>query len=82
MTPPAVPSQTPSLGTPAIDVFYSFCWQVQLNMTKQSVDSQKTDELTAFMGLASEVKQGNVLLYGIEIDHSKVIFLMSYHYIC
>lgn len=51
-------------------------------MTKQSVDSQKTDELTAFMGLASEVIQGNVLLYGIEIDHSKVIFLMSYHYIC
>ncbi|XP_048017093.1 D-ribitol-5-phosphate cytidylyltransferase [Megalobrama amblycephala] len=45
---------------------------VQLNMTKQSVDSQKTDELTAFMGLASEVIQGNVLLYGIEIDHSKV----------
>ncbi|ROL45146.1 D-ribitol-5-phosphate cytidylyltransferase [Anabarilius grahami] len=55
---------------------------VQLNMTKQSVDSQKTDELTAFMGLASEVIQGNVLLYGIEINHSKVIFLMSYHYIC
>ncbi|XP_067221657.1 D-ribitol-5-phosphate cytidylyltransferase isoform X2 [Chanodichthys erythropterus] len=45
---------------------------VQLNMTKQSVDSQKTDKLTAFLGLASEVKQGNVLLYGIEIDHSKV----------
>lgn len=45
---------------------------VQLNMTKQSVESQKTDESTTFMGLASEVIQGNVLLYGIEIDHSKV----------
>jgi len=54
--------------------FSSFCWQVQLNMTKQSIDSQKTNELTAFMGLASEVLQGNVLLYGIEIDHSKVFF--------
>uniref|UniRef100_A0A671N0Q5 D-ribitol-5-phosphate cytidylyltransferase n=1 Tax=Sinocyclocheilus anshuiensis TaxID=1608454 RepID=A0A671N0Q5_9TELE len=45
---------------------------VQLNMTKQSVDSQKTDELTAFRSLASEVIQGNVLLYGIQIDHTKV----------
>ncbi|KAK7172036.1 hypothetical protein R3I93_004356 [Phoxinus phoxinus] len=45
---------------------------VQLNITKQSVNSQKTEELTAFMRLASEVIQGNVLLYGIEIDHSKV----------
>jgi len=43
-------------------------------MTKRSIDSQTTDELTAFMGLASEVLQGNVLLYGIEIDHSKVFF--------
>ncbi|XP_043114945.1 D-ribitol-5-phosphate cytidylyltransferase [Puntigrus tetrazona] len=42
---------------------------VQLNMTKQSVDSQKTDE---FRSLASEVIQGNVLLYGIQIDHTKV----------
>ncbi|XP_016397311.1 isoprenoid synthase domain-containing protein-like isoform X1 [Sinocyclocheilus rhinocerous] len=45
---------------------------VQLNMTKQSVDSQKTDELTAFRSLASEVIQGNVLLYGIQIEHTKV----------
>lgn len=45
---------------------------VQLNMTKQSVDSQKTDELTAFRSLASEVIQGNVLLCGIQIDHTKV----------
>ncbi|XP_067306462.1 D-ribitol-5-phosphate cytidylyltransferase [Pseudorasbora parva] len=45
---------------------------VQLNMTKQSAESQTTDELTAFINLASEVIQGNILLYGIEIDHSKV----------
>uniref|UniRef100_A0A9J8D0X0 D-ribitol-5-phosphate cytidylyltransferase n=1 Tax=Cyprinus carpio carpio TaxID=630221 RepID=A0A9J8D0X0_CYPCA len=45
---------------------------VQLNMTKQSVDSQKTDELAAFRSLASEVIQGNVLLYGIQIEHTKV----------
>ncbi|KAK2880844.1 hypothetical protein QQF64_008839 [Cirrhinus molitorella] len=45
---------------------------VQLNMTKQSADSQRTDELTVFRSLASEVLQGNVLLYGIQIDHSKV----------
>uniref|UniRef100_A0A672L8I8 D-ribitol-5-phosphate cytidylyltransferase n=1 Tax=Sinocyclocheilus grahami TaxID=75366 RepID=A0A672L8I8_SINGR len=45
---------------------------VQLNVTKQSVGSQKTDELTAFRSLASEVIQGNVLLYGIQIDHTKV----------
>lgn len=41
---------------------------VQLSKTKQSADSQETDE---FMALASEVKQRNVLLYGIKIDHSK-----------
>lgn len=62
--------------------FYSYCWQVQLNMTKQSVDSQGTDEMTVFKTLASEIVQGNVLLYGIQIDHSKVIFLMRYHYMC
>ncbi|KTF98357.1 hypothetical protein cypCar_00032058 [Cyprinus carpio] len=45
---------------------------VQLNMTKQSVDSQKTDELAAFRSLASEVIQGNVLLYGIQIEHTKI----------
>uniref|UniRef100_A0A672M9T9 D-ribitol-5-phosphate cytidylyltransferase n=1 Tax=Sinocyclocheilus grahami TaxID=75366 RepID=A0A672M9T9_SINGR len=45
---------------------------VQLNMAKQSVDSQKTDELTAFRSLASEVIQGNILLYGIQIEHTKV----------
>ncbi|XP_050984435.1 D-ribitol-5-phosphate cytidylyltransferase [Labeo rohita] len=45
---------------------------VQLNMTKQSVDSQGTDEMTVFKTLASEIVQGNVLLYGIQIDHSKV----------
>uniref|UniRef100_A0A8C2J6M4 D-ribitol-5-phosphate cytidylyltransferase n=1 Tax=Cyprinus carpio TaxID=7962 RepID=A0A8C2J6M4_CYPCA len=55
---------------------------VQLNMTKQSVDSQKTDELAAFRSLASEVIQGNVLLYGIQIEHTKVIFSMRYHYMC
>ncbi|KAI2656375.1 D-ribitol-5-phosphate cytidylyltransferase [Labeo rohita] len=55
---------------------------VQLNMTKQSVDSQGTDEMTVFKTLASEIVQGNVLLYGIQIDHSKVIFLMRYHYMC
>ncbi|KTG06565.1 hypothetical protein cypCar_00021783, partial [Cyprinus carpio] len=44
---------------------------VQLNMTNKSVDSQKTDEL-AFRTLASEVILGNVLLYGIQIDHTKV----------
>ncbi|XP_051521016.1 D-ribitol-5-phosphate cytidylyltransferase-like isoform X2 [Myxocyprinus asiaticus] len=45
---------------------------VQLNMTKQSFDTQKADDLKAFMGLASEVLQGNILLYGIQTDHSKV----------
>lgn len=45
---------------------------VQLNMTNQSVDSQKTEELRAFRSLASEVILGNVLLYGIQIDHTKV----------
>ncbi|XP_051963248.1 D-ribitol-5-phosphate cytidylyltransferase isoform X1 [Xyrauchen texanus] len=45
---------------------------VQLNMTKQSFDTQKADDLKSFMGLASDVLQGNILLYGIQIDHSKV----------
>ncbi|XP_059370049.1 D-ribitol-5-phosphate cytidylyltransferase isoform X2 [Carassius carassius] len=45
---------------------------VWLNMTNQSVDSQKTEELRAFRSLASEVILGNVLLYGIQIDHTKV----------
>lgn len=45
---------------------------VQLNVTKRSFDTQKTDELTSFRRLASEIKQGNVLLYGIHIDHTEV----------
>ncbi|XP_056611953.1 D-ribitol-5-phosphate cytidylyltransferase isoform X3 [Triplophysa dalaica] len=45
---------------------------VKLNTTKRSFDTQKTDELTTFMRLASEVKQANVQLYGIQIDHTKV----------
>lgn len=45
---------------------------VKLNTTKRSFDTQKTDELATFMRLASEVKQANVLLYGIQIDHTKV----------
>ncbi|KAA0702205.1 D-ribitol-5-phosphate cytidylyltransferase [Triplophysa tibetana] len=46
--------------------------KVKLNTTKRSFDTQKTDEITTFMRLASEVKQANVQLYGIQIDHTKV----------
>ncbi|TRY85682.1 hypothetical protein DNTS_013267 [Danionella cerebrum] len=41
---------------------------VQLNITKQSAESNKMDDL---IGLATEVLQRNVLLYGIQIDLSK-----------
>lgn len=62
------------------NVAFSFLhWQVKLNATKRSFDTQKTDELTTFMRLASEVKQANVLLYGIQIDHTKVIVLNCLH---
>lgn len=62
-----------------MSLFSFLHWQVKLNTTKRSFDTQKTDELTTFMRLASELKQANVQLYGIQIDHTKVIVLNRPH---
>lgn len=45
---------------------------VHLYMSEEQSHRQKPDELTPIMDLAMKAKQGNILLYGIQVIHSKV----------
>ncbi|XP_058270157.1 D-ribitol-5-phosphate cytidylyltransferase isoform X2 [Hemibagrus wyckioides] len=46
--------------------------QVQLCMSEEAADIRKNEELKAIVDLSRMVKQGNVLLYSVQIIYSKV----------
>lgn len=41
-------------------------------MSDEALDIQTNEELTAIMDLSMKVKQGNILLYCVQIIYSKV----------